>query len=177
MYEITEKEFNFLQRVISNQIASYNANVPHYSDELWSIGIYTIGKACAKYDESNTKVKFTTYATTAIINNFRCWFRDEKKRMTDAYIDADINENEEKNLGTFHQILSAKDEQSNLELHLDLQQAMKVLSKDELTTVEMYMQSYTLEEISHVIGYTHANSVARILKRAYDKVKKELQYV
>lgn len=175
MYQITEKEFNFLQRVISNQVASYNANVPHYSDELWSIGIYTIGKACAKYDESNTKVKFTTYATSAIINNFRNWYRDEKKRIADAYIDADINE--EKNLGTFHQILSAKDEQNNLELHLDLQEAMKVLSKDERTTIEMYMQGYTLQEISHVIGYTHISSVARILKRAYDKMKKELHYV
>ena len=174
MYQITEKEFNFLQRVISNQVASYNRNIPYYADELWSIGIYRIGKACAKYDESNTKVKFTTYATSAIINNFRNWFRDEKKRMTDAYIDAEINE---KNLNTYHEILSAKDEQNNLELHLDLQEAMKVLSKDELTTVEMYMQGYTLQEISHVIGYTHISSVARILKRAYDKVKKELQYV
>ena len=175
MYQINEKEFNFLQRVISNQVASYNANVPHYSDELWSIGIYTIGKACAKYDESNTKVKFTTYATSAIINNFRNWYRDEKKRIADAYIDAELNE--EKNLHTFHEILSAKDEQNNLELHLDLQQAMKVLSKDERAAVEMYMQGYTLEEISHVIGYTHKSRVARTLKRAYDKVKKELQYV
>ena len=175
MYEITEQEFTFLQKIIANQIACYNANLPYYTDELWSIGIYTIGKACANYDESNTKAKFTTYATTAIINNFRCWFRTEKKRFTDAYIDAEVNE--EKNLCTYHDMLSGRDEQKDLELHLDLQEAMKVLTKDERTAVEMYMQGYTQQEINDVIGYSQRSSVSRTLTRAYHKMKAELQYV
>lgn len=175
MYEINEKEFNFLKKVISNQIACYNANIPYEADELWSVGIYAIGNACAKYDEANTKAKFTTYATSAIINNFRWWFRDQKKRMTDLYIDADLNE--EKNVFTYHEMLSAKDEHNELELHLDLLQAMKVLTKDEQTVIEMYMQGYTQEEIKDIIGYTQISRVSRILRRAYDKMKKELQYV
>lgn len=175
MYQITEQEFTFLKRVIANQIACYNANIPYYSDELWSIGIYTIGKACAKYKDGETKAKFTTYASTAIINDFRCWFRDNKKRMTDGNIDAEINE--EKNLCTYHDMIESRNEHADLELHLDLEKAMKVLSNNERIAVEMYMDGYSQKEISDVIGYCNRSCVSRTLTRAYDKMKAELQYV
>lgn len=172
MYQITEQEFNFLKRVIANQIACYNANIPHEADELWSIGVYAIGKACAKYDPTNSKAKFTTYASSAIINNFRCWFRDQKKRMTDGYIDAVINDN--KNLCTFHEMITTN-EHIDLDIKLSIKDAMKVLSEKEYTVVTMYMEGYSQREIAEELGYYNRSCVSRTLSRAYDKMRTELE--
>ena len=69
MYNISEKELKYLEHIIGGQVNHYKVIYPYKLDELWSLGYFAIGKACSLYDgENNGNVKFTTYATSAIIN-------------------------------------------------------------------------------------------------------------
>jgi len=174
MYQITEREYQYLEGIIGKQVAYYKANYPHKVDEIWSVGIYAIGKACSQFDNTRTEAKFTTYASSAIMNEIRHWHRSEKKTLRDGYMDNSLYDDEEDN---FHQILAdSKDEYLDIELRLDLANAINKLTPKQQRVVNLKLKDLSNIEIAEQVGVKR-HEISRILNRAYKKLKEELEYV
>lgn len=175
MYNISEKELKYLEHIIGRQVNHYKVVYPYKLDELWSLGYFAIGKACHLYDgENNPNVKFTTYATTAIINEIRHWHRKEKHTICNAYLDEPVSDN-----GNLHDVISLKDAEGNnsyngLEIKLDLHKAMKKLTNEQCKVIELKLEGYTNLEIAEILNLSY-RQVTRRAEDAYSTIRKQIR--
>ena len=170
MYQISENEFDYLKGIIGNQIACYYSNYSNKSDELWSLGVFAIGKACDKYSE-DSKASFTTYATRAIINEFRNWHRSEKKHLTDLYLDNKIDDESSK-INNYYNIIGGKE--VDIDLKLIIEDAVQTLRPFEQEIVRLMMQGYEYKTIATIQGVSKQAMSTRIF-RIRQKLAEELK--
>lgn len=175
MYNISEKELKYLEHIIGTQVNHYKVVYPYKLDELWSLGYFAIGKACHLYDgENNRNVKFTTYATSAIINEIRHWHRKEKRSITNVYLDEQVVDN-----GNLYNVISLTDTEgnnsyNNLEIKLDLRKAMKKLSNEQCKVIQLKLEGYSNLEIAEILNLTYRQVIART-ESAYSTLRKQIR--
>ena len=175
MYNISEKELKYLEHIIGRQVNHYKVVYPYKLDELWSLGYFAIGKACHLYDgENNSNVKFTTYATSAIINEIRHWHRKEKHTINNAYLEEPVSDK-----CTLHDVISLRDTGANnsynhLEIKLDLERAMKKLNNEQCKVIELKLKGYTNLEIAEILNLSY-RQVTRRAEDAYSTLRKQIR--
>ena len=171
MYNLNQVEYEYLEKQIGKQVKYYRTIYPEKVDEMWSIGVFAIGKACKKYDKSRTDAQFTTYATRAIINDLKHWHRSEKRTIGHLYLDKECFSKDDRPDTMYNNIkFSEPDVANNSQLRIDIERAMTCLSKKQREVIELQLEGLTQQQIADRLGVKLCAVQANIY-RAYGKMK------
>lgn len=167
MYNISEEEYRYLQKIIDIESFKYPRC---YKDEFISVGNYAIGKACKLFKENNG-VKFTTYASKSIKNEFINYVNGNNKRLNDLSMD-NMGEDKNGNIMNLYDMIPSKLTDYNKEVNnIILQLGLKSLNERERIAILMDLEGYKQREIGEIINMKQ-NHITAYLRRCYKKLEK-----
>lgn len=139
-------------------------------DDFFAMGVESLIKAVGKFDPSR-KLKFSTYASTAVFNNYMMFFRDNKKRTFDVSLNNVLFEDDKGGDDIlFNSLL--EDPHNDIERIFDLTEG-QVMMKTMCTSLKgkdlhvfklAFIGDLNQVQIAKETGFTQSY-VSRILKR------------
>lgn len=132
-------------------------------DDLFQEILLQLWRSFLTYDK---KRKFTTWMYQVALNTAISQYRKEKKINVDALEELNINISDDNDLET-------KDERATI-----LYRAISKLNKVEKSIIILYMDDYSYDEISEIIGISVSNVGVKInrIKKKLKELLKELGY-
>ncbi len=148
-------------------------------DDLFSVGYYGLMKAAHAYDVS-TGIKFATYASRCVMNEFLMFVRSHQRTGSDTSMDNILNVDDTGNELTLGSLIEDPNDYVSELLEEDFGFALaeelgKFLTPQELLIAAMYLReedSMNQGGIAKAMGLSQSY-VSRIITRATAKIKKK----
>ena len=129
-------------------------------EDLVAEGFLALCNAAKVYDES--KGKFSTYACTVILNQFRTYFRTKMKQIPTTSLDYEVKDSDGHNT-TRHELIADDDSFKPFDM-VEREMFVDDLSDIEQTVVDLILDGCTQSEVAEKLGMSQP-TVYRLLRK------------
>jgi RNA polymerase sporulation-specific sigma factor len=142
-------------KLVHHFVNKYKTNQWDY-DDLVSAGQFGYAKAIKTYDSSK-KVKFSSYASTCIINEIRMFMRANRKRLNDTSIDKPISYDKHGNEMTILDTLVTEESEYDWRsINESINHVLGNVKPKHKKTFIFFTKGMTRREIGREMGFTQA---------------------